>query len=578
VKFVFLGGSMLLYWVQNRRIVSSRLGRGIEDFSMTMVTEETRPLGWLNATAEVRPWDSEAVAKALARIDLPFYVVRREVDVGFVLGADSDAAPRDDALPFVACAPSCAPESLGDASFRRDHGLKYAYYGGAMANGIASVELVAALAKAGCLGFYGAAGLPLETVTAAVDRLQSELGDLPFGCNLIHSPNEPELEAAVADLYIRRGVRLVEASAFLGLTLPIVRYRMHGIYRDAEGHIITPNRVVAKVSRLEVATKFFAPPPKEMLDQLVAAGDISAEQAEWAGQIPMAQDVTAEADSGGHTDRRPAVALLPTIQALAERMQAEYNYAQRLRVGLGGGISTPASAAAAFAMGAAYVVTGSVNQACVESGSCDVVREWLSKTEQADVCMAPAADMFEMGVEVQVLKRGTMFAMRGAKLYELYRAYARLEDIPVAERAKLEKTIFRAPLDQVWELTKAFFQKRDPKQVERAERDPKHKMALVFRSYLGQASGWANQGDPSRVIDYQVWCGPAMGAFNEWVRGSFLEAPEARTAEVVAKNILQGAAVLSRCATLRPQGVALAVEATRIIPRSVDQLEEQRHG
>ncbi len=26
--------------------------------------------------------------------------------------------------------------------------------------------------------------------------------------------------------------------------------------------------------------------------------------------------------------------------------------------------------------------------------------------------MAPAADMFEMGVKVQVLKRGTLFAMR----------------------------------------------------------------------------------------------------------------------------------------------------------------------
>ncbi len=57
--------------------------------------------------------------------------------------------------------------------------------------------------------------------------------------------------------------------------------------------------------------------------------------------------------------------------------------------------------------------------------------------------MAPAADMFEMGVKVQVLKRGTMFAMRAAKLYELYRAHARLEDLPAAERA-LEKNLFRS--------------------------------------------------------------------------------------------------------------------------------------
>ena len=64
--------------------------------------------------------------------------------------------------------------------------------------------------------------------------------------------------------------------------------------------------------------------------------------------------------------------------------------------------------------------------------------------------MAPAADMFEMGVKVQVLKRGTMFAMRAAKLYELYRTHPRLEDLPAAERAALEKNLFRAPLEEIW--------------------------------------------------------------------------------------------------------------------------------
>ena len=54
-------------------------------------------------------------------------------------------------------------------------------------------------------------------------------------------------------------------------------------------------------------------------------------------------------------------------------------------------------------------------------------------------------------------------------------------------------------------------------------------MALVFRWYLGLSSRWANAGEPSRQLDYQVWCGPAMGAFNEWAKGSFLEQPQNRT-------------------------------------------------
>ena len=49
-----------------------------------------------------------------------------------------------------------------------------------------------------------------------------------------------------------------------------------------------------------------------------------------------------------------------------------------------------------------------------------------------DVVMAPAADMFEMGVKVQVLKRGTLFPMRAQRLFELYPAYHGGEALPPA--------------------------------------------------------------------------------------------------------------------------------------------------
>ncbi len=442
--------------------------------------------------------------------------------------------------------PSLKPENLGDAAFRRDHGVRYAYVAGAMANGIASTRLVAEMARAGMLSFFGAAGLDLPRIEAAIDELAGTVAGAAYGFNLIHSPNEPELEAQVVDLYLRRGIRLVEASAYLRLTLPVVRYRVSGIKRDAEGRVVAPNRIVAKVSRVEVATQFFSPPPREFLDELVGAKEITSEQAALAATIPMAQDVTAEADSGGHTDNRPLVTLLPTLLALRDRMQAQNGYDQPLRVGAAGGLATPAGLAAAFAMGAAYVLTGTVNQACVESGSSDLVRQMLAQAEQADVAMAPAADMFEMGVRVQVLKRGTMFPMRAAKLYDLYRVNAGLETLPEADKAFIEKQLLRATVDEAWRDTRRFFLERDAAQVERAERDPKHRMALVFRSYLGLSSRWANAGESSRQMDYQVWCGPAMGAFNEWARGSFLEKPENRRVVVVAENLMQGAATQLR--------------------------------
>ena len=441
---------------------------------------------------------------------------------------------------------SLKPEFLGDESFRRDHRLRYAYAAGAMANGIASTRLVGEMAGAGMLAFFGAAGLSLERIESAIDELARMPPGAPYGFNLIHSPNEPDLEAGVVDLYLRRGIRLVEASAYLRLTLPVVRYRVSGIKRDAAGRIVTPNRIVAKVSRVEVATQFFSPPPKEFLDELVRKGEITSAQALLAASIPMAQDLTAEADSGGHTDNRPLVTLLPTLLALRDRLQGQFGYEQQLRVGAAGGLSTPAGLAAAFAMGAAYVLTGSVNQACVESGSSDAVRRMLAQAEQADIAMAPAADMFEMGVRVQVLKRGTMFPMRAAKLYDLYRGNAGLESLPEADKAFIEKQLLRATVDEAWRSTREFFLARDPGQVERAERDPKHRMALVFRSYLGLSSRWANAGEPSRMMDYQVWCGPAMGAFNEWARGTFLEKPENRRVVAVAETLMHGAATQLR--------------------------------
>ncbi len=544
---------------------------------MPVVTPQSRALGWWTANGSPAATDLDALRAALANLHQPLTLV--ESDGKLALGAGGvfrfgEVAATGSELPVSGYAPASPVENLGERTFCDDHGLRFACVAGAMANGIGSEEIVEAMGREGMLGFFGAGGLPLARVEAAVERVTRALGAQPFGFNLIHSPNEPDLEAAVVELYLRRGVRLIEASAFLGLTLPVIRYRVHGIRRDADGRVVTPNRIVAKVSRVEVASQFFSPPPAALLQELVRRGDLTAAQAKWAAEIPVAQDVTAEADSGGHTDNRPAISLLPTMLALRDRMQEQFGFAQALRVGAAGGMATPSSVAAAFAMGAAYVVTGSVNQACVESGSSDPVRRMLAQAQQADVAMAPAGDMFEMGVKVQVLKRGTMFPMRAAKLYELYRAHDRLEAIPAADRANLEKNFFRATLEETWEQTKRFFQQRDPRQIERAEREPKHKLALVFRSYLGQSSRWANAGEPTRALDYQIWCGPAMGAFNEWARGSFLEAPANRRVVTLAWNLLHGAGVTLRLATLRGQGLRLPPELTRIRPVEPDALRE----
>jgi PfaD family protein len=162
--------------------------------------------------------------------------------------------------------------------------------------------------------------------------------------------------------------------------------------------------------------------------------------------------------------------------------------------------------------------------------------------------------------------------MRARKLFDLYRAYGRLEDIPAVQRNTLERDYFRASLEGIWEQTREFFAQRDPQQVERATRDPKHKMALVFRWYLGQSSVWANTGEPSRKVDYQIWCGPAIGAFNQWAHGTFLERPEHRDVVTIAMNLLVGAAALTRAGWLRTQGVPLPPDAQSCVPGRPEEL------
>lgn len=498
----------------------------------------------------------EAMQRAILELSLPVFAVEVEGRVGIT--HEGEIQPVGAAsLPAIALSWPLALEQLGDPAFCRAHGTRYAYSSGAMAQGISSAEMVIALGQAGLLGSFGAAGMVPARLEAMIQKIQAALPDGPYAFNLIHSPHEEALERNAVELYLRYGVHTVEASAFLDLTPSIVWYRAAGLSQAPDGQIRSANRVIAKLSRTEVAQKFMQPAPAALLNELVQQGKISPQQAALAQRVPVADDVTVEADSGGHTDNRPLVCLVPTMLALRDEIQAKYQYAEPVRIGAAGGISTPAAAFAAFMMGAAYVVTGSINQACVEAGASEHTRKLLAQAGMADVMMAPSADMFEMGVRVQVLKKGTLFPMRAQKLYELYSKYDSIDAIPTDEREKIEKQIFRRGLAEIWQETVKFFQERDPEQIERASQNPKRKMALIFRWYLGLASKWSNSGEAGREMDYQIWCGPAIGPFNDWTRGTYLADYSNRHAVDVALHLLTGAAYLWRLQSLKLQGLAI---------------------
>jgi PfaD family protein len=321
-------------------------------------------------------------------------------------------------------------------------------------------------------------------------------------------------------------------------------------------------RVVAKVSRTEVARAFMTPPPEAVLRDLVASGRIDERQATWASRLPVAAAVTAEADSGGHTDNRPLVALLPALAALRASVATA-----PVALGAAGGLGTPEAVAAAFALGADYVLTGSINQSAVESGLSEHARALLVGAGPADVAMAPAADMFERGVQVQVLARGTLFAPTARRLYDIYRRRDSFDALDERERDFVERRVLREPFGSAWEQTRAWLLTADPALAAKGDRDPRQRLASVFRRYLFHAAAWARAGRVDRQGDYQVWCGPAMGAFNAWAEGSWLAEPQAREVGQIGLNLLEGAAQVTRAQQLRALGVAVGPQHFVVRPR-----------
>jgi hypothetical protein len=73
-------------------------------------------------------------------------------------------------------------------------------------------------------------------------------------------------------------------------------------------------------------------------------------------------------------------------------------------------------------------------------------------------------------------------------------------------------------------------------------------------------------GEKGREIDYQIWCGPAMGSFNDWTRGTYLAEPGNRRVADVARHIMTGAAFLFRVQNLRTLGLQLPAACSHYAP------------
>lgn len=470
----------------------------------------------------------------------------------------ASASPAPVAAPVAAPAPApvatangfnIQAANLGSALFRQRYGLRYAYLAGAMYRGIASAELVTCMGKAGFLGFFGTGGLPLKEIEKGILAIQAQLKNgEPYGMNLLANYAHPPTERATIDLYLKYQVKIVEAAAFMQMTPGLVLFRLKGLRKGSDGKTICDNRIMAKISRPEVAEVFMSPAPAHVVQRLLDEGAVTKEQAELAKTVPMSYDICVEADSGGHTDGGIPSTLFPAMQQLKKTLAAKFAYQEPICMGLAGGIGSPEAAAAAFVMGADFILTGSINQCTVQGGISDEAKRLLQDINIQDTEYAPAGDMFEMGSKVQVLKKGVFFATRANKLFSLYSNYDSLDDIPEKTKKQLQNIYFKKTFVEIWDETKAYFQEQGlGAEITKADANPKHKMALVFRWYFSYSSRLSFAGKTEDRVNYQIHTGPSLGSFNQWVKGTEMELwPNRNVNEIGEKLMLDTATFLNQ--------------------------------
>ncbi|MET9760115.1 PfaD family polyunsaturated fatty acid/polyketide biosynthesis protein [Streptomyces sp. NPDC006372] len=438
-----------------------------------------------------------------------------------------------------------SPSDLGSAEFRSDYRTRYAYAAGSMYRGISSAELVSCMARHGLMAFLGTGGLPVNEIRRTVLRLREELGgDAVIGANLLASPTLPEREDQAVSTYLALGVRHVEAAAFTEVTPALVRYRASGAYLNDEGRPAAHNLLMVKLSSPRLAEAFMSPPSQDVLNGLVARGLLTAKEMEAASKLPIASDVCAEGDSGGHTDARNPLVLFPEIARRRDEAMHRHGYARRIRVGTAGGLGSPESIAAAFTAGADFVVTGSVNQCTPQAGTSDAVKDLLAALDTEGTAYAPSPDLFELGSKVQVARAGSLFAPRANKLYELYRRYGSLDGLDERTARTLQDSWFGRSFDDIWAEARAHALLTRPDAAVRADQNPRLRMAMVFRWWFIRTTRAALAGDQEGLTDFQIHCGPAMGAFNRFVAGTALEEWRNRHANRVADALMGGAATV----------------------------------
>ena len=332
----------------------------------------------------------------------------------------------------------------------------------------------------------------------------------------------------------------------MSLTPAIVRYAYHGVHVDADGRRAAPQHGV----RQDLASR--GGPP---LHAPGAGGDARRPRRQGPADRRRSAARRRCCPSPRTSPSRATAAATPTTARSDRCSRRSWRCAttpsrrtatQRpIRVGAAGGLGTPQAVAAAFALGAAYVLTG-IGQPgvrrvrAVGRGQADARRGRHRRRDDGAGRRHVRDGRQAAGAQARHDVRGRGRASCTTCTGRIRRSRrSRRPSATSSRRRSSARPSTRAGKRRARSGPNAI-----PEQVAEAERDPRHKMALVFRWYLGLSSRWAIDGTRGRADSTT-----RSGAGRRWGRSTSgppgRSSPSRRTARSSRSrdNLLEGAAV-----------------------------------
>ncbi|WP_459480607.1 ACP S-malonyltransferase [Clostridium saccharoperbutylacetonicum] len=421
-------------------------------------------------------------------------------------------------------------------NFTGEYKVKYPYVIGGIERGISSKEMIVKSGTEKILSFLGTKKMDLDEIEESIIYIKDRLTEgEPFGINITYDYFNSEISEKIINLCLKYNVKNIEVSGYTNIPNCVIRYKLEGIKRK-NGSLVCENRVFYNTARLNIEE--LLKPISESTVKNLSRERINYEDVSIFRNISIIDGLTIKCDGNSNNNGFNILNILPVAVRVKNKVLEKFKYMNKIYIGVGGGIGNPEALAVSFMLGADYVVTDSINQCSIEANCSELVKDLLEQVGFEDTIYVPDAERFEIGGKVQVLKKGVMFPSRANKLYELYRQYDSYYEIDEKLRSQVEKKFFMKSFEEYYDECKKGL---SAEEINIIEKDEKKKMAVVFKRYLTESSLLAQKGVDEQRMNFQIYCSPAIGVFNNYVKDSELKDWRKRSVTKIAEVLMNDA-------------------------------------